>query len=202
MDELEGALTRGENATDHDGLLIRRLCEGDSVAYGELCERFGPRIYRFAVARLSGDAQLAEDVMIQTLVDAARRIRRFDPRKSTLSTWLHGMARREIYRELRKRHRQKTVPASAEVPLSDLADVGDGHDIAASSAARLDAQRRLSDVVRVLSRTELDVLAMAHVAELSAGEIGRIMGRSERAVHSILHRARQKVRERLVCDDD
>jgi len=39
------------------------------------------------------------------------------------------------------------------------------------------------------------------VEKLSAREIGQVIGRSERAVHSILHRARTKAREGLVGDE-
>jgi len=39
------------------------------------------------------------------------------------------------------------------------------------------------------------------VEELSAREVGQVIRRSERAVHSILHRARKKARERLVGDE-
>ncbi len=43
---------------------------------------------------------------------------------------------------------------------------------------------------------------MLHTAvELSAGEIAHVVGRSERAVESLLHRAKQKARQWLVSHD-
>jgi DNA-directed RNA polymerase specialized sigma24 family protein len=41
------------------------------------------------------------------------------------------------------------------------------------------------------------VLVLSSIEELSVKEIGRVVGRSERAVHSLLHRAKAKARERL-----
>ncbi len=38
--------------------------------------RYGRRLHRFIALRLRGDAATAEDLMVQTLVDAARNIRR------------------------------------------------------------------------------------------------------------------------------
>ena len=181
--------------------LVRGLREADPAACAKLCQRFGPQIHRFAMARLSGDGQLAEDVMVQTLVDAARRARRFDPRKTTFSAWLYGIARREIYRELRRQKRRKSVPASAQVPLESTREISDGGDLAARSAARLDARRQVAGLVAVLSRIEFDVLVLNCVEQLSAREIGQIVGRSERAVHSILHRARTKARQTIGSDE-
>jgi RNA polymerase sigma-70 factor (ECF subfamily) len=181
--------------------LVRGLREADPAACAELCQRFGPLIHRFAMARLGGDGQLAEDVMVQVLVGAARSARRFDPRKTTFSAWLYGIARREIYRELRSQTRLKSVPASAQVPLESTKEVSDGQDLAARSAARLDAQRQAARLAALLSRVEFDVLVLNCVEQLSAREIGQIVGRSERAVHSILHRARTKARETIGPDE-
>ncbi len=192
--EASRAEVRGAGECD---ALVRGLREADPGACAALCQRFGPQIHRFAMARLSGDGQLAEDVMVQTLVGAARSAGRFNPKKTTFSAWLYGIARREIYRELRKQTRLKSVPGSAQVPLESTEELSDGEDMAARSAARLDAQRQVARLAALLSRLEFDVLFLNSVEQLSAGEIGQIVGRSQRAVHSILHRARTKARETI-----
>jgi RNA polymerase sigma-70 factor (ECF subfamily) len=185
-----------------DGALVRGLREAAPEACSELCRRFGPRLHRFAVARLGWDGQLAEDVAIQSLADAIRNIRQFNPRKSTLSTWLYGVARRQIIRELRRRGRQKSPPAEAQVPFDDLDGTTVGSDPLDRSNARLDAQRQVREVCALLTGVEFEVLVLSAVDELSAREIGQVVGRSERAIHSLLQRARIKARERLVRDED
>ncbi len=89
------------------------------------------------------------------------------------------------------------MPGSAQVPLDSTEELSDGEDMAARSAARLDAQRQVARLAALLSRLEFDVLFLNSVEQLSAGEIGQIVGRSKRAVHSILHRARTKARETI-----
>jgi len=185
-----------------DDTLIRGLREAAPAACSELCQRFGPRLHRFAAARLGWDGQLAEDIAIQALADAIRNIRQFNPRKSTLSAWLYGVLRRQIIRELRRRGRQKWAPAEARVPFDHLDETTLEADPAGRLDAQLDARRQVTEVAAILTNIEFEVLVLSAVDELSAREIGQVVGRSERAIHSLLHRARTKARERLVRDED
>jgi RNA polymerase sigma factor (sigma-70 family) len=185
-----------------DDALIRGLLEAAPAECSALCQRFGPKLHRFAAARLGWDGQLAEDVAIQALADAIRNIRQFNARKSTLTAWLYGVVRRQIIRELRRLGRQKSVPAAAQVPFGGLDEEAMEADPAARLAAQLDARRQVGEVAVLLTDTEFEVLVLSAVDELSAREIGRVVGRSERAIHSLLHRARTKARERLVRDED
>jgi RNA polymerase sigma-70 factor (ECF subfamily) len=193
---------RGAEMPEAVSALVRGLREGSPEACAELCRRFGPRLHRFAAARLAGDGETAEELVIQTFADAARNIRRFNPRKSTLSAWLYGILRRQVHGELRRRRRQKSVPASAQVPLETVANTAASDDTSTALAAQLDARRSVAEIAGVLSDVEFEVLVLNCVDELSAREIGQIVGRSERAIHSLLHRARQKARERLTDNED
>jgi RNA polymerase sigma-70 factor (ECF subfamily) len=185
-----------------DDALIRGLRESAPEACSELCRRFGPRLHRFAAARLGWDGQSAEDVAIQALADAIRNIRQFNARKSTLTAWLYGVARRQIIRELRRRGRQKSPPGEAQVPFDDLDETTAEADPAGRLVIQLNARRQVSEVAALLTDIEFEVLVLSSVDELSAREIGQVVGRSERAIHSLLHRARTKARERLVHDED
>ncbi|MHC4480945.1 MAG: sigma factor-like helix-turn-helix DNA-binding protein [Planctomycetota bacterium] len=51
-----------------------------------------------------------------------------------------------------------------------------------------------------LSPSELEVLLLFSVERLSESEIAQVVRRSERAVHSLLQRAREKAREALATD--
>jgi len=139
--------------------------------------------------------------MVQSLATAARHIKWYNPRKSSFATWLYGVARRQIHDELRRQRRRKSVPTGAQTSLEEAAGVADGRDLAEVVAGGLDARRSVAGLARVLSEVELEVLVLSSIDELSAREIGRVMGRSERAVHSLLHRARRKARERLTHDE-
>lgn len=146
--------------------------------------------------------QLAEDMVIDTLVGVARDIGRFNPRRSMLAAWVYGIARRRIWAELRRRKRMKSVPASAQVSLEALGEVAEQHDLVTETSARVDAQRRIAEIAKCLSETEMEVLVLSCVDELSAREVGQVVRRSEGAVRVILHRARKKAREGMVRDEE
>jgi len=186
---------------DRDATIWRGLPAGEPGAARELCERFGPKLLAFAAGRFADDRQTAEDIMVQSLAKAAANIRLFNPRRSTFAAWIYGIARREIHNELRKRRRMRSVPAGAQAPISEATDIADGPDMAELTVARLDAHRQVLDLASALSEMEFDVLTLSCIDELSVREIGRVVGRSERAVHSLLHRARAKARERLAHDE-
>ena len=67
--------------------------------------------------------------------------------------------------------------------------------------SQADAQRTMARLREILSQTELEVLLLFSVERLSAREIAHVVRRSERAVHSLLRRARAKARETLAADD-
>jgi RNA polymerase sigma factor (sigma-70 family) len=193
----ERAAAQAMVAPDADGGLIHRLQQGDAAAHADLYRRFGARLHRFAASRLAGDQDLADDVVVQTLVDAARNIRRFNPRKSNLSAWLHGIARHRIQREQRSRRRSKSVPASAQVPFDAMPNTAAAGDTDGDLAARLDASQRVAQLAQLLSPVEMEVLVLRCVGEFSTKEIAGILRRSERAVETLLHRAKHKAREGL-----
>jgi len=181
--------------------LVAGVKAADPAVCGQLYDLFGHRLHRYIAVRLPGDDQLAEELMLLTLAEAAQRIRSFNPRKATLSAWLYGVARRHVQRELRVRSRRKSVPASAQVPLEDMGEQAIQEDIADSVAARLQAQLTVMELRRCLSDIEMEVLILHCMHQLSAIEIGKVLGRSERAIDSLLRRARQKARERLAQDE-
>jgi RNA polymerase sigma-70 factor (ECF subfamily) len=197
-DVTRAELPEEQEATDR---LIRGLHAADPAAHGELCARFGRRLHRFAARRLRGDAELAEDTMVATLADAVRNIKGYNPRKAVFSAWLFGIARRHVTAELRRQSRRKSVPASAQVPMNGMAEQAGGQDVAAEATARIEARRQVAMLREHLSEMEMEVLVLHCVDQLSLREIAQIVRRSERGIKSLLHRARQKARERLGADE-
>jgi len=193
----ETARAQSLSGADVDGNLARRLQQGDAAAHTDLYRRFGTPLHRFAASRLAGDQELADDVMVQTLADAVRNIRRFNPRKSDLAAWLHGIARHRIQREQRRQRRSTSVPASAQVSFDAMPDVAVGGDMSSDLAARLEAGEKVSKLAHLLSDVEMEVLVLRCVGEFSIKEIARIVRRSERGAETLLHRAKQKAREGL-----
>jgi RNA polymerase sigma-70 factor, ECF subfamily len=183
--------------TGADATLAERLRAHPGEACAELYARFAADLHWFILAQVRGDRETAEDLLVETFTDAVRDIHRYDPKRATLSAWLHGIARRRVYMELHHRARRKAVPVMLQVSLDSERESSSGEDVAAGAAARLDAQHIVFALAQILTDLEMATLVLSYVDEFSLHEIGHIIGRSERAVDSILHRAKKKARARL-----
>jgi RNA polymerase sigma-70 factor (ECF subfamily) len=197
VETLHSNVAQRDEATDR---LVAGLQRQDRSAEASLLEQYGPMIQEFAARRL-GDVELAKDVMVEALAAAALGIRRFDRRITSFRAWLFGVARRHIQQEARLRARRRLVPATVQVSLERAAEEASPGDLADGLAARVDAQRTIAMLAASLSPVEMEVLTLWCIHELSLREMAHVMGRSERGVSSLLHRAKHKARERLVRNE-
>jgi len=200
MAEAEAIVAARQEEAERLARLVHGLREQRPAAQAELCDEFGPRISRYLASRLGPQAALAEDLMIQTLVEAARNINRFDSRKAGFVAWLFGIARRQVQLELRRQGRRKSVPSSAQASLDSVAEQSAPGDLAEATIAKIEAMRQVAELRGYLSEVEMQVLVLRCLHQLSVKEIGQVVGRSERAIDSLLHRAKRKARERLTGD--
>jgi RNA polymerase sigma-70 factor, ECF subfamily len=138
------------------------------------------------VLTLLRDRAAAEDVTALTFERAYRRQSSFDDRKGTQRAWLFAIARNAALDELRRRKRSATL-------LSDPEDHAlDPPDDAAETAARRATVRA---ALQQLPPRERELIALKFHAGLSNAEIAKVIGASESAAGTRLHRAVTKLRE-------
>lgn len=70
-----------------DKRLVRRLLAGDEAAFEEFFEMYFSGLYRFALARLEGSADAAEDIVQATLCRAVTKLATYRG-EAALFTWL------------------------------------------------------------------------------------------------------------------
>jgi RNA polymerase sigma-70 factor (ECF subfamily) len=85
-----GDPAREPSPAEITGALVERARGGDMNAWSRLYRDTFSRIYAH-IRYLTGDAQLAEELVQETFVQALPRIDKFDGR-SSFTTWLHGIA--------------------------------------------------------------------------------------------------------------
>jgi RNA polymerase sigma-70 factor (ECF subfamily) len=180
-----------------DVALARRILAGDEKAFDEFFDRYFPRLYRFALARLGDDGDVAEDIVQRVLIRALDRLHSYRGEASLL-TWLCTLCRREISAGHAHRHRRHEVSFFDDQP---------------ELRAALDtlAASELDDPERALARRELahlvqltldhlpgrygEVLEWKYMQELSVGEIAGRLGVGYKAAESLLTRARLAFRD-------
>jgi RNA polymerase sigma-70 factor, ECF subfamily len=157
-------------------------------------------IYRFA-HRLCGEPEAAKDLVQDTFLNAYRGFERFRG-DAQVSTWLYTIASRAC---LRMRRRRKGAP-DRELSLEEFIPTSDGEfrlqipiDGLSPEEALQNKQLRhaLDTAIDQLPKKYKMVLILRDMEDLSAKEVGTIMGLNERAVKSRLHRARLFVRRQL-----
>ena len=151
---------------------LYRSCADDLFAY---------------VASLLRDRSAAEDVTALAFERAYRRRALFDLHRGTARAWLFAIARNAALDELRRRRRTRSL-------IVDLADdrVEDADDDEL-------AERRVlvRDGLASLDPRDREVILLKFVGRLSNAELARVLGCSETAAGTRLHRAVSRLRE--VC---
>jgi RNA polymerase sigma-70 factor (ECF subfamily) len=141
----------------------------------------GADVYAY-VASLLRDRAAAEDVTALAFERALRRRRSFDRARGSERAWLFGIARNAALDELRRRSRTAALVTD---PPDDAIAGDEDHDRRATVRAALAS----------LDPRERELIALKFHAGLSNAEIAKVIGASESAAGTRLHRAVTKLRE-------
>jgi len=175
-------------AVDADIALARRLAAGDRAAMEEVYARHARALLGYIRHRTS-DPGLAEEVLQETLVAAWQGAARFGGR-SSLRTWLIGIARRQALQAVRRRR----------LPLADGAGP-EGRatpDTEPESVMLAAADREeLAAAMRGLSPLHREVIVLTFVYGLSYPELTRCLGVPLGTVKSRLSNAKRAMRAAL-----
>ena len=140
------------------------------------------RIYSYVAYRV-GDGPDAEDVTSEVFERALRYRRSYDPARGEPLAWLIGIARRCIDEAMTKPRAQ-----TGEQP-----DVTSPEDLEAEALQRL----TVAAAVEGLDERSRDLIALRYGADLSARQIGEILGLKTNAVEVALHRTLARLRPEL-----
>jgi RNA polymerase sigma-70 factor (ECF subfamily) len=181
-----------------DRELVAAMLAGSETAFRTFFDIYFPRIYRFAVPRLGGDAEAGKEVVQATLVKAMRNLAGFRG-EAALFTWLCQICRRQVVDYLRanKRHSENVV---AFEDSAELRAVLESVEAPASEnpAQQYDDQQTRKIVQSVLDRLPGrygDILEWKYIEGRSVQEIGERLGVGQIAAQSLLARARMAFRD-------
>jgi RNA polymerase sigma factor (sigma-70 family) len=140
------------------------------------------RVYSYVAYRIGGGAD-AEDVTSDIFERAVRYRDRYDARRGDAVAWLLGIARRSVSSHLEARVRMEDE--EVEAPATD--------DLEADVLRRLE----LRDALAELEEHDRELIALRYGADLTARQIGQLLGMRTNAVEVALHRALGRLREAL-----
>ncbi len=167
-----------------DQTLIAQIAAGNRLAMRALFARHQLKVYRF-VLRIVRDGALAEDVASEVFFDAWQHAQRFEGR-STVSTWLLGIAR---HKALSACHRRSTESLDCETAQS-VADPADNPEAALD---RRDTGAVIRRCLGALSPEHAEIIDLVYYQEKSIREIGEILGIPDNTVKTRMFYARKRL---------
>ena len=176
-------------ASDPGDDLVDRLVNGDQAAWNGFVERYSRVIYGAiykvlgARGRPSDDdaVDVAQDVFVRICKDDFRLLKRYDPERAAITTWLTVVSTSVTKDFLRKKR-------AINVPLDDLpAEV--------VSVAPVLPEEKLQFPEGLLSPRQTLVLQMLFEQDLDVSEVAEILEIDPQTVRSTQHKALVKLRK-------
>jgi RNA polymerase sigma-70 factor (ECF subfamily) len=173
---------------------------GDEVdLFAKLVDANRDKLYRVAY-RMTGDADDAQDLLQDALIEAYRSFRRF--RQGTyFDKWLYRiMTNTFIDRQRQKKRSGRVVSLDAPIDGEDggQRDVADVESDPERLTLRDELNEPLQAALNALAPEFRMVLILADVEEFSYEEISAMMDVPVGTVRSRLHRARSSIRAKLL----
>lgn len=162
-------------AGDRD--LIERAGAGCEESFTAIYRRHRDRLYRFAYA-MTGSVALAEEAIQEVFLALARGAHRFDAERGDLSSYLLGMARRQVCRLLRKERRLAAAPAEPSEDAAALDGLIERENTASVRAAVLALPEKYREVITLC---ELEEMGYEQAADALGCPIGTVRSRLNRA---------------------
>lgn len=166
--------------------IINRVLNGEIDAFAELVEVYGPLLQRVIAGILNDQRHLAEEITQDVLVEAFRRLPKFDPARSPFRSWLLMIARSRAITALRKKRPTycAVVPEVAQMP----------------PEPRDDTWRRLNSALHQLPSKQKRALLLAQIEGLPYRQIAEIENTSVGTIKSRVSRARDFLKATLKPD--
>ena len=180
------------NAVDEDARLMLTFQAGDAAAFDVLFHRWSGPLLRY-LERMVRDAATAEELVQEAFFRVHRARERYVP-EARFSTWLYRIATNLALNELRRPRRRDPHQSSDADYAPELRAEGATTD-AVVHARRLGAQveRELGE----LPERQRAALCLVAVEGLSYAEVAESLDVSEKAVKSLVHRARSTLAQRF-----
>jgi RNA polymerase sigma-70 factor (ECF subfamily) len=174
-----------------DAELLCGAQHGDAEAWRALYQRALPAVWRQAYA-LVGDVHVAEDITSETMLALLKNIDRLDSDAPKISGWLRAVVRCKAadYQRSAVRSRNKLAIAAGAAR----------GQVAGEPSLPLEAEETRIEVLQILDELpdrQRVVLEWKYLDALRVREIAERLGDSEKAVETVLYRARREFRRLL-----
>jgi RNA polymerase sigma-70 factor (ECF subfamily) len=175
-----------------DNEIIQDVLKGNQALYAQLVKRYQSFVFTIAL-RYTPNREDAEEIAQDVFVKAYRSLADFRG-ESKFSTWLYTIVTTTCITFLRK----KKIPIHS-LDNEQVFEIADNQNSAfrANQIEQKSKVQVLNEAIRLLSVDDARIITLFYQAEQSLEEIGRIIGVDPNTAKVKLHRARQRLKEKM-----
>ena len=175
-----------------DTEIIKRILQGEQALFAQLVQRYQQYVFTL-VLRFTDSREDAEEISQDVFVKAYRSLADFRG-ESKFSTWLYTVVRTSSITFLRKK-KLDTTSLDNERTFLQLENRESGFN--ANTMEQKSRHAMVNAAIRLLSPDDGQVITLFYKGEQTLEEIVRIMGMEPNTVKVRLHRARNRLREKM-----
>jgi len=182
-------LPKSHDSWSSDAELVQQILGGSREHFELLYEAYFPRVYRFALKRLSDPAE-AEDVAQEVFFTVFNVLDSYQG-NAPLIIWIFGITRNTVNRRFRRKRpgiESLDAPEAREVPA-----------LQAPVDRSVEARRMLrlceAAIENDLTPLQRRIFHLKHLRQQSIRTIARALGKSEDAIKANLYRMRRALAE-------
>jgi RNA polymerase sigma-70 factor, ECF subfamily len=155
---------------------------GDEQAWRLLYDESFAGLRAYVLWRCGGLRYCADEIVQDVWLTAVRRVRAFDPALGDFLSWLRGIAANLLRNRFRRDRRRDERPLEVD-------------PIAPNAGPERERAERVAEALATLPERYEAVLRAKYLDGRSVADIAAATGDSEKAIESLLTRARQAFRE-------
>lgn len=183
---------------DPDATLMLRVKQGDIAAFSELVDKYKQPVMNL-VYWMIHDATEAEDLAQNVFIQVHKSAHRYRS-EAKFSTWLYTIARNLCLNEIRRRSRHQSESLDApRSPGETSAPQFEDKTVFSPPASLLrgELEAKVDEAVAALPENQRLAILLCRQEDLSYDDISEVLGCSLSATKSLIHRARETLKQRL-----
>ena len=200
---ISGSRTASRMSTDPDTSgfqdVLRRAGAGDELAWQQVVDAYGSRVYALLFSRCR-NAELAEELTQSTFCTVVTKLSAYDE-QGKFEPWLFRIAMNRLRDEMRRRGRHAvnvandTLSTMETTPRIESAPEAGGEQ-------QMELSRALREAVASLQESDQEILHLRHVSGLSFKQIAQVLQQPLGTVLARHFRAFKRLKEMMGVDEE